>query len=152
MTGFLRVVAGLLSIVLLLACEPQDDRPGLWLSGSEVATLPEDWAFTDDYREIEVEVATPYLIRHSVTIWCAQVDGRLYVAAASPESKNWPGWVEDDPDVRLKIGAQIYPVRLDRISEAAEIASVAQAYQHKYELQTIGGGAPVRYWRVAGRS
>jgi hypothetical protein len=120
----------------------------LWLSGEEVSALPDDWTFTDDHREIAVEVSTPYLISHSVTIWCAQVGGTLYIAAAAPDTKNWPGWVEDDPAVRLKIGDAVYGVRLDQLADDAEIAAVQTAYQHKYELETIGGGAPVRYWRV----
>jgi len=113
-----------------------------------VSALPDDWTFTDDHREIAVEVSTPYLISHSVTIWCAQVGGTLYIAAAAPDTKNWPGWVEDDPAVRLKIGDGVYGVRLDQLADDAEIAAVQTAYQRKYELETIGGGAPVRYWRV----
>lgn len=148
MFGLLRVVAWIAVISLASACEPRDDQPGLWLSGQEASTLPTDWAFTDDTREIAVEVATPYLIRHSVTIWCAQVEGTLYIGASAPDTKNWPGWVEDDPNVRLKIGNDVYAVRLDRLSDEAEIASVQQAYMQKYELESVGGGAPVRYWRV----
>jgi hypothetical protein len=152
MVGLLRAVAWVVAWVALVgvlaACEPRDDQPGLWLSGEEAAALPTDWTFTDDHREIAVEVATPYLIRHSVTIWCAQVGGTLYIAAAAPDTKNWPGWVEDDPNVRLKIGDAVYAVALDRLSAEDEIASVTQAYLQKYELDSIGGGGAVRYWRV----
>ena len=148
MYGLMRGAAWLAIFCLLSACEPQDDTPGLWLSGEEVSALPDDWTFTDDHREIAVEVSTPYLISHSVTIWCAQVGGTLYIGAAAPETKNWPGWVEDDPAVRLKIGDAVYGVRLDQLADDVEIAAVQAAYQQKYELETIGGGAPVRYWRV----
>jgi hypothetical protein len=141
-------MAALLVVGLLGGCEPEDTQPGLWLSGEEADALPTDWAFTDEHREIAVEVATPYLIRHSVTIWCAQVDGTLYIAASAPDTKNWPGWVADEPNVRLKIGDDVFAVALDQLSDAAEIASVAQAYQQKYDLDLIGGGGVVRYWRV----
>ena len=139
-----RVLGGITILVGLGACEPRDDQPGLWLGG-EAGTLPADWTFTDDHREIAVEVATPYLIRHSVTIWCAQVDGTLYIAAGAPETKNWPGWVADDPNVRLKIGDDVYAVVLDQLGDEAEIAPVQQAYVRKYELKTM---PPARYWRV----
>ena len=148
MSGLLRGLAALVVVGLLGACEPEDAQPGLWLSGDEAGALPTDWAFTDEHREIAVEVATPYLIRHSVTIWCAQVEGTLYIAASAPDDKNWPGWVADDPNVRLKIGDDVFAVVLDQLSDEAEIASVAQAYQQKYDLDLIGGGGVVRYWRV----
>lgn len=148
MSGLLHVVGLIAVLGLATACEPVDDQPGMWLSGEQAQALPTDWSFTDDRTEIAVEVATPYLIRHSVTIWCAQVAGTLYIGASAPDSKNWPGWVADDPNVRLKIGDDIYAVRLDQISDETEIAAVEQAYMHKYELESVGGGAYVRYWRV----
>ena len=148
MSGLLRVIVGVAVVGFLLACEPRDDQPGLWLGGNDSGTLPSDWAFTDDHREISVEVRTPYLIRHSVTIWCAQVEGTLYVGASAPDTKNWPGWVNDDPNVRLKIGDEIYSVRLDPLVDQAVIASVQQAYVQKYQLESMPGEAGVRYWRV----
>lgn len=142
----------LLSVALLLgACDPSDRRPGLWLTGEVADGMPSDWSFSDDYGEIALEVATPYLVPHSVTIWCAQVDGILYVAAASPEDKNWPGWVADDPDVRLKIGDTVYAATLAELEDAGEIEAVRSAYSGKYEVGNLGSGASLRYWRVGPR-
>jgi hypothetical protein len=142
----------LLAIALILgACDPQDRRPGLWLTGEVADVAPGDWSFSDEHGEIALEVATPYLIPHSVTIWCAQVDGTLYVAAAAPEEKNWPGWVADDPDVRLKIGDTVYDATLAELEDAAEIQAVRGAYAGKYEVANLGSGASLRYWRVGPR-
>jgi NADH dehydrogenase FAD-containing subunit len=142
----------LLAIALILgACDPQDRRPGLWLTGEVADVAPGDWSFSDEHGEIALEVATPYLIPHSVTIWCAQVDGTLYVAAAAPEEKNWPGWVADDPDVRLKIGDTVYVATLAELEDAAEIQAVRGAYAGKYEVANLGSGASLRYWRVGPR-
>lgn len=139
----------LLSITWLMgACDPQDRRPGLWLTGEVADVVPADWSFSDDHREIALQVATPYLIPHSVTIWCAQVDGTLYVAAAAPEEKNWPGWVADDPDVRLKIADTVYAATLTELTDTAEIDAVRNAYAGKYEVANLGSGASLRYWRV----
>ena len=141
--------------IALVACfGPEDRRPGLRLGGEVVATPPSDWAFTDEHREIAVEVRTPYLLPHSVTIWCAQVDGELFVGARNPETKRWPGWVDRDPDVRLGIGPQIYEVRLVPLDDAARIDRLRQAYAAKYDLPraTQGEGPPIRYWQVAPRS
>lgn len=138
---------------LLVSCwSPADSRPGLHLQG-DVATLPSDWSFTDQYKEIALEVHTPYLLAHSVTIWCAAVGGHLYVGARAPETKRWPGWVDRDPDVRLRIGEEIYEVRLAPLDEGDRIALVRAAYASKYELPDPAPAAspPVRYWTVESR-
>lgn len=143
----------LLLSLLLSACEPSDTRPGLWLSG-EVETFPSDWSFTDEFKLIAVQVATPYGLPHSITIWCVQVEGNLFIAASAPESKRWPGWVENDPDIKLKFGDRLFEGRLQRIEDADEISPVSAAYATKYELTrdlTAAEGPGSRFWRVLAR-
>ena len=138
---------------LALGCiAPDDSRPGLWLSGDDTE-LPSDWSFTDAYKEIAIEVGTPYLLAHSVTIWCVAVDGVLYIAARDPEEKNWPGWVADDPAVRLGIDGKLYEASLERLDDATTIAALRSAYEAKYELppRDAADGPPMRYWRVGAR-
>ena len=139
----------------LVGCiDPKDQRPGLQLRGEAALDLPSDWSFTDAHREIEIQIATPYVIPHSVTIWCAANGDELYIGARNPDSKHWPGWVARDPNVRLRIGDRIYDVRLSIIEEADRIAQVRRAYVAKYELPDPPpeGGPPMRYWSVAPRS
>ena len=140
----------LLTVVVLVGCEPEDQTPGMWLSGNHVETFPADWSFSNEFREIAIEVATPYFIPHSVTIWCVEVDGGLFVAAASAAEKNWPSWVIDDPEVVLKIGENVYEAMLVPIDDSAELESVQAAYVAKYKLV---GGSPFqsgsKYWSVA---
>ncbi len=139
----------ILAVSLLSACNPSDQRPGLWLSGEE-APAPTDWSFTDAHPEIAVEVATPYFIPHSVTVWCAQLDGVLYLGARAPEEKNWPGWVDDAPNVRLLVGEAIYSVTLTDVFDPTEIARLQQAYVDKYDIDSMEvPGASIRYWRVS---
>jgi hypothetical protein len=140
-------------LVVLGGCvPPSDSRPGLWLSGS-ASELPDDWSFTDSYREIALEVSAPHLLAHSVTIWCASLDGQLYVAARSPEDKRWPGWVDSDPDVRLGIDGRLYETRLAMLRAEDEIERVSAAYVAKYELPPrTPDSPPMRYWRVEPRS
>jgi len=146
---------GLLAMVLALAaCNPSDRRPGLWLSGEPTA-FADDWSFTDADKEIALEVSTPYLLPHSVTIWCASLDGALYVAAANPETKHWPGWVENRPDVRLLIAGKLYEGTLVPVDDDATQERLRTAYATKYQLDTSGGTSPlasVRYWHVVARS
>lgn len=146
LAGPLLLLAALLTAV---GCEPRDQRPGLWLEG-ELRAFPDDWGFSDAHREIALQVRTPYQLPHAVTIWCASLDGELYVAARNPDEKRWPGWVEKQPTVRLRVGEQLYPGRLVRLDDPARIADVRAAYAAKYELpaRAPGEGPPMRYWRV----
>ena len=147
------------SIVIALAIagvgcgDPQDRRPGLRLSGDVATEIPSDWSFTNGHREIAIEVSTPYLLPHSVTIWCAEVDGRLYVGARNPDTKRWPGWVDRDPDVRLRIGEQIFEVRLAPVDDPGRLARLRSAYARKYDLPDPPpeGSPPIRYWSVERR-
>lgn len=140
-------------LVLLAGCiDPADQRPGLRLSG-EVEEFPADWSFSDAHREVALEVSTPYLLPHSVTIWCAAADDGLYIAARNPDEKRWPGWVADDPDVRLKVGEQVFEGRLSVIEDPGQIARVQSAYAAKYDLPDPRpqDGPPMRYWRLGPR-
>lgn len=152
----IRTAIAIVALVLLTGCEPSDRRPGLWLSGPVQETLPADWSFTRAHPEIFLEVSTPYLLPHSVTIWCAELDGTLYLGARAPETKRWPGWVDDDPDVRIKVAGDVYPVTLVPLTDPASIAAVAAAYSEKYDLSggLAGGEGTVsqRYWVVRPRA
>ena len=142
------IFAVLLFSLLLTACEPRDTRPGLWLSG-EIEAFPSDWSFADDFKLITVQVATPYGLPHSVTIWCVQVDGSLYIAARAPESKRWPGWVENDPDIKLKFGERLFEGRLQRLDDADEISPVSDAYTVKYQLTSdLTSAEGSWFWQV----
>lgn len=129
---------------------PKDRRPGLRLPG-EVAAYPSDWSIVDDHPLISVEVRTPYLLRHSVTITRGVYDGELVIGARDPETKSWPGWVDDDPRVRLGVGESVYEAKLVPITDPAEKARVlgqaaAQAGAPP-DLKRI----PIRFWRVRPR-
>ena len=128
-------IACVLSITVSLACsiEPSDQRPGFGVSG-EVAQQPiQDWSFTSGAKEIFIETATPYFIPHSVTIWCVTLDNQLYIGAWEADTKRWVANVARDPNVRLKIGDEVYEQKLEPIADAATIARLNAGYASKYE-------------------
>ena len=138
---------------LLAGCNPSDRLPGTWLTG-EPAPYPNDWSFTDSIKQIAIQVHTPYLIPHSVTIWCASLDGQLYVGASAPNRKRWPHWVDDNPDVRLGIAGKLYDVRLVAVDDEATRTRLMAAYAEKYALPAgaQNSGKPrSRYWHVEPR-
>ena len=73
-----------LSLPLLLACSgPIGPIPGGALEGS-IKPWPQDWAFTDKVENIFVETGQdkPY----SVTLWCVNNNGNLYIASSDKAS------------------------------------------------------------------
>ncbi len=144
-----RLVLAIGMVLMLGACEPQDRRPGLWLRG-ELQPYPEDWGFANRHLEIAIQVAAPYFLPHSVTIGCAELQGDLFVLAFRPETKNWPAWVTDDPDVVLKVGEDLFEARLTRIEDPLVIANALRAFAAKYrQAGSVSSG--VWFWRVGPR-
>ena len=147
------LVVALLSLALAGCIDPSDRRPGTRLSG-EVAALPADWSFTDTIPEIAVEVSGFLGLPHSVTIWCASLDGALYLGAREPESKRWPAWADADPNVRLKVADAVYEVRVTPLEDATTLERLQAVYARKYSLPAPEPGTtppPIRYWRVGPR-
>jgi hypothetical protein len=116
-------------------CPPSDRSwscrvPGLWLKGERITNPVTDWSFTDKIKQIKIQTKTPFLLPHSVTIWCAVYNGNLYVTSYRGRL-----WVEDiirDPHVRLKIADQVFDRTLSVISDPVEKAAVLQAKGKKY--------------------
>lgn len=134
-----RTGPGLMLLLALVAgCEPQDRRPGLWVSGEVADTPAESWAFTDDIDEIFVETRTWYGIPHSVTTVVVAHDGTLYVPSLYrdggefPEPKYWNRNVASDPNVRLKIGDTLYEREAHLVTDPEERQAALAAFAEKY--------------------
>jgi hypothetical protein len=151
----------LVCMILLLATlratgfEPRDctsasswscRAPGLWLKGELVTTPVNDWSFTDKIQAIKIQTHTPFLLPHSVSIWCAVYNDNLYVTSYRGRL-----WVEDiirDPRVRLKIGGQIYERTLSLVSDPDEKAAVLQAKGKKYPQWKVPSVSTATVFRV----
>ena len=72
-----------------------------------------DWSFSDEYTPIAVEVRPDE--PHSVTTFAFLHEGSLHVPAMNGSEKEWPGIVLRDDRVRLKLGDNVYPVKLVRV-------------------------------------
>ena len=144
-----------IAIALTVACslDPSDERPGFGLSGEVVQRAIEDWSFTSDAKEIFIETTTPYWVPHSVTAWCVTVGDELYVAADDADKKNWVANVARDPNVRLKIGDEVYEQKLVPITDAATQASIDSGFARKYEYEEeeTDDEMIVGYWKVVER-
>ncbi|HJT87826.1 MAG TPA: hypothetical protein VJ732_08215 [Bryobacteraceae bacterium] len=120
--------------------------PGLWLKGDLVTTPVNDWSFTDKIPTIKIETQTPFLLPHSVSIWCAVYNGNLYVTSYRGRL-----WVEDivrDPHVRLKIDGRLYERTLSLVNDPDEKAAVLQAKGKKYPRWKVPPVATAAVFRV----
>ena len=137
-TVFLLLAVVLLVSVRLIGYEPRNLQPGFWVNGDLVAEPVSDWLFTDAVEEIYVQTKTRYLIPHSVTTYCAVYNGTLYLFSAYysggtfPDERSWNINVMRDPQVRLKIGEQLFDQSLRYIDDAALREPVHQAFIDKY--------------------
>jgi hypothetical protein len=120
--------------------------PGLWLKGELVTTPVTDWSFTDKIQTVKVQTQTPFLLPHSVAIWCAVYNGNLYVTSYRGRQ-----WVEDiirDPHVRLKIGGQVFDRTFSLVSDPVEKAAVLQAKWEKYPQWKVPSVSTATVFRV----
>jgi len=119
-------------------------RPGLWLKGEVVREPVKDWTFADERLRAktmppedavcQLEVRTPYFIRHSITLGCGRVlNGQLYLHGHTdpsrmgitfPYDKAWTRYVARDPRVRLRIDGKIYEMIMITVTDRAESAAV----------------------------
>jgi hypothetical protein len=126
-----------IGVFLLVACEPKDRRPGLWLSGELVTAPVTDWSFANEVPEIFVETRTWYGIPHSVTTVCVAHNGTLYVPSVYfeggkfPDARFWNRNVARDPRVRLKIGARIIERKAVLVEDPDEWNGVLAAFARK---------------------
>ena len=124
-------VMSLFLLCLLAGCsEPFIVMSGGALSGT-VLDPPVDWtAFADvDVVQIETRPADPY----SVNIWMAAIERDIYIATGADDT-NWSAHLDADPDVRLRIGTEIFELEAARVLDNREKRAVASVYVDKYGL------------------
>ncbi len=154
------VVAILACFVLLLVVlrftgfGPHGDIPGLWLNGHLVAQPVSDWSFTGNYRTLEIQTRTWYLLPHSVTTNFVVYNTQLYVdslyrgGAQYPNGRNWNENVSRDPHVRIKIGNQLYDCTLTHVTDPAVIAGVLQVKSEKYPQLKVPANGSVQIFHA----
>lgn len=153
--------AALLIVILvslrIFGLEPQDQRPGLWLTGEVVEGPVSDWSFTDDHEEIFVQTNTVYGIPHSVTTYSTDYDDEYYLFSAYygggnfPDDRGWNRNVMRDPNVRIKIGEGLYDRSLRYIEDEALRGAVHRELEAKYPNWSSPGLDNVYVFRVESR-
>lgn len=124
---------------LLAACEPQDRRPGTWLTGELETNTVTDWSFSNEHQEVFLQTHPWYGIPHSVTVVMAAADSHIYVPSiymeepkTFPDGKYWNRIVSNNPNVEIKIGDKLYPRVISLVTEDADFERGLTAFAEKY--------------------
>jgi hypothetical protein len=150
----MRIVATVVAAVAAFGCQPEDETPGLWLSGEAVIEPVTDWRFTNEIEEIFVQTRPWYGIPHSTTIWCVELDGELYVGSYGEEKKTWENNIERNANAVLAISGKLYQVSLVPVTEPSRVEALGAAYGQKYDMADVFGDEIPAWWyyQVSARS
>jgi hypothetical protein len=141
-------IIGLL-MTLVLRC-PCERIPGTSLSGAEAEVLVSDWSFANEVRLCQIEVQG--VIPWSVNLNCmADAEGDLYLSCARCDGKYWSGRALASPDARIRIGKQVYPVRLERVITTPGLEVAWQARAAKTGMG-VDRPRPNHWWSFAAAS
>jgi len=151
--GLILLLVAALIVLRITGLDPQDRRPGLWLTGTVVSTPVSDWSFADKIPNIKLQTNTWYLLPHSVTINCYAKDGQLYLVSVYPAGtpRGWVDNVTRDPRVRIKMGNDLYDRTVTLVTDEAEVRSVLAFREQKNpNLKAPQDLATAHVFRVTG--
>jgi len=139
----LAVVAALLAggIFFYLTACPCERLPGMWLTGAEVDLPQEDWSFVNEEKRCELEVSS--WRPHSVTLNCMADGGDLFISCSRCDGKYWSGVALEQPNGRIRIAGQVYPVSLTRLEDDA---SLDRAWRARITKLGQEGERPGHWW------
>ena len=108
----------------LIPVDPQEQRPGLRLSGDLAINEPANWEFLTPGTLIYVQTDTWYGIPHSVTTTSFVHAGQLYVPCRECAGKRWSNLVARNNLVLVKVQGTLYPRQAVRITDPETRAAV----------------------------
>ena len=141
---FVAIVAVTLvgGVAIYLTTCPCERVPGLWLTGPEVEATQEDWSFVNDEGLCALEVNS--WRPHSVTLNCMSDAGELFVSCSRCAGKYWSGVALEQPNGRIRVAGQVYPVALRRLEDDESLDRAWQARASK--LNREGQERPDHWW------
>jgi hypothetical protein len=136
-----RSTVSCLAVLAMLgaACGPIGPLSGGALRGDVHAGGPPAWPAVGALETVQLETSPED--PHSVNIWIAELDGRLYIAtslilgADAPLERAWVQHVEADPRVRLRADGVIYLLTAVRVEAEPERTGAWDSLIAKYEVE-----------------
>ena len=114
------VLVGLLGYLAWFFYCPCERTPGGYLLGNVITRPVQDWTFANDVPLCQVEVSTGVL-PHSINLNCMASEGELYLSCANCDGKRWSTAALKNPDARLRLDDDVYPVRLSRVTDPSTL-------------------------------
>lgn len=109
--------------------------PLVMISGGELSgtiqAVPSDWTFSDEFETVQLETrpSDPY----SVNVWGVAVGATFYVASGTGLETAWAQHIEEDPNIRLRVGEDIYELRAVRTNDPNDRVEFLAAVKVKYD-------------------
>ena len=130
------------AVLAAVGCsEPFGFIPGGELEG-EVEPAPADWTDLEGRHNVQLEIRpdSPY----SINMWAVGIGPDVYVATRE-DGTRWTEYLEETPDVRVRVDASIYELVAVQVHDQAERRAVSTAFAAKYDL------APADNWVAGGQ-
>ncbi len=143
-------------LVFTSACGPIGPIPGGALSGPVYRGKLPAWDFVSEIDTIQLETRPEE--PHSVNVWCAESEGRLYVPTSmisgveDPVKREWVRNVSEDPRVRVSIEGVIYELSAIKVEDPAEREAARAALVRKYEVVPAERASHAWIFRMQERS
>ncbi len=126
---------------------PCEQLPGVYLLGEEVEEPVTDWSFANAVPLCQVQVISGRL-PHAVNLNCMSAGGALYLSCMYCKDKVWSNAALANPLARLRVGENVYPVRLARALEPERLDIAWQARATKAG-QPTDRPRPEHWWSFA---
>ena len=93
------------------------------------AAPPAEWGSQGEVKIVQLETrpADPY----TVNLWMVAIDSNIYVYAGGKHAR-WGQHIDADPNVRLRIGDNVYALRAQRVNDDEEFQKFAAGWFAKY--------------------
>lgn len=124
-----------------LTC-PCDGTPGFVLRGEVHEAPVTDWSFANDVTLCQIQISVGWR-PHSVNLNCmATPDGRLFLSCSVGARKYWCPKVGTDEPARLRLDDVVYPVVLNRVTDAATLDAAWAARIRKLQSPEVQAVQP----------
>ena len=125
----MKLLSALSLTLLLTACEPMGPVPGGALTG-QLTPPPRTWTEADAAEVVQLELrpSDPY----SINIWGVGIEDDYYIAAGEGGKARWTEFIAADPNVKLRIGRDLYQLVAVRVVDPEEQRRVLARYAAKY--------------------
>jgi hypothetical protein len=145
--GLMGLAAAALVVVAVgggywVAACPCEGVPGFVLRGEAHDVPVQDWRFANDVSLCQIQITAGWL-PHSVNLNCmATPTGELFLSCSTGTRKYWCQRVGADHPARLRLNGTVYPVVLNRVTDAVALDAAWAARIKKLQNPAVQARQP----------